>query len=400
MVVVQNSAEGAKRKLIVRPANAALLSTEAWRVLHVGMPLPEEVYWTYLTGENFDPLVDIACLARAAHDHLVVHGTYLHVELHGDAKMEAVVATRQGLHPQTALKLHTVVANKSHTAARRTSAPCVVPSTAQAVKRRPLLLELHRPPLTHLLPMLSVHTHTASVAVQGPPPVECWPWLPAGAWQNSVYSGAMLLVTLVSIMNFCIETLPRYEHLRDSRTSIFFWIESFCIALFTLDYGWRFGWSRHKTRFVTSTLNVVDLLAIIPYFITLFVASNASSLGIIRVLRFGRVGTLLKIGRHSENLQGAAVSIKRVSGELILFTILLIFCAFPIAAAIFYLGMEQNTFTSIPEAMWWAVITVTTVGYGDIAPTQVSGQFIGALAAVGATLLLCIPTGILISGKL
>eukprot|EP00730_Choanoeca_flexa_P005079 TRINITY_DN11869_c4_g1_i4.p1 TRINITY_DN11869_c4_g1~~TRINITY_DN11869_c4_g1_i4.p1 ORF type:complete len:317 (+),score=72.56 TRINITY_DN11869_c4_g1_i4:158-1108(+) len=146
-------------------------------------------------------------------------------------------------------------------------------------------------------------------------------------------------------------------------------------------------------------MNLIDLIAILPYYISFAIGSSgASSVAVVRILRLTRVTRLLKFSRHSSGLQDMIFCITHTSQELMLFFSITIVSAILFGSALFYCEQDADSgFISIPEGMWWAVITMTTVGYGDISPVTIQGKFVGAIVASLGVVLVAIPAGIFIS---
>ena len=160
-------------------------------------------------------------------------------------------------------------------------------------------------------------------------------------------------------------------------------------------------------------MNIIDLLAILPYFITLGTeladdksdqdhqgrASNqAMSLAVLRVIRLVRVFRIFKLSRHSKGLQILGQTIKASMRELGLLIFFLFICVVLFSSAVYFAeNPEASQFSSIPDAFWWAVVTMTTVGYGDMLPKSAWGKLVGSLCAIAGVLTIALPVPVIVS---
>jgi hypothetical protein len=155
-------------------------------------------------------------------------------------------------------------------------------------------------------------------------------------------------------------------------------------------------------------MNVIDLISILPYFITLAgmaVESGAraptrgrkSSFAFLRVIRLVRVFRILKLSRHSKGLQILGLTLRASIRELGLLIVFILIGVVLFASALFFAEISANNFSSIPDAFWWGVITLTTVGYGDSVPKTPLGKMIGALCCVAGVLAISIPVPVIVS---
>ncbi|KAJ8402525.1 hypothetical protein AAFF_G00366080 [Aldrovandia affinis] len=215
-----------------------------------------------------------------------------------------------------------------------------------------------------------------------------------------------VMVIVVSILIFCLETLPefrsekelreqaQYQHHPHTNTTTlipspspfqdpFFLVETMCICWFSFELMMRFACAPSKLHFFKDVMNVIDFFAIIPYFVTLGTelakskgSSPAMSLAIIRVIRLVRVFRIFKLSRHSKGLQILGQTLKASLRELALLIFFLFIGVIIFSSAVYFAEVDHKdtAFTSIPEAFWWAVVSMTTVGYGDMYPVTVGGN--------------------------
>ncbi|POI32861.1 hypothetical protein CIB84_003387 [Bambusicola thoracicus] len=253
-----------------------------------------------------------------------------------------------------------------------------------------------------------------------------------------------VLVILISIITFCLETLPEFRDEREIPMSLppqsgglntttgdsppmqspssisdpFFIIETTCVIWFTFELLVRFFTCPSKPEFSRNIMNIIDIVAIIPYFITLGTelaheqqqpgaSSNngsggqqqAMSLAILRVIRLVRVFRIFKLSRHSKGLQILGQTLKASMRELGLLIFFLFIGVILFSSAVYFAETDdpESHFSSIPDAFWWAVVTMTTVGYGDMRPITVGGKIVGSLCAIAGVLTIALPVPVIVS---
>ncbi|CAH8537849.1 unnamed protein product [Schistosoma margrebowiei] len=187
----------------------------------------------------------------------------------------------------------------------------------------------------------------------------------------------------------------------------FFLIETICIIWFTFELLIRFISSPQKIAFFKNIMNFIDIVAIIPYFITVgtMVAdesksqNQAMSLAILRVIRLVRVFRIFKLSRHSKGLQILGQTLKASTRELGLLVFFLLICVILFSSAVYFAEVDSDRtyFRSIPDAFWWAVVTMTTVGYGDMRPVTMWGKLVGSLCAIAGVLTIALPVPVIVS---
>ncbi|XP_078091507.1 potassium voltage-gated channel subfamily A member 3-like [Mustelus asterias] len=232
-----------------------------------------------------------------------------------------------------------------------------------------------------------------------------------------------VLVIVISIIIFCLETLPEFRDDRysgqragngtqgpgtNSLADPFFIIETTCVVWFTLELLVRFLACPSKAVFARDIMNIIDIVAIFPYFITLGTelaeqreanGQQAMSLAILRVIRLVRVFRIFKLSRHSKGLQILGQTLKASMRELGLLIFFLFIGVILFSSAVFFAEADEprSHFSSIPDAFWWAVVTMTTVGYGDMKPVTMGGKIVGSLCAIAGVLTIALPVPVIVS---
>uniref|UniRef100_A0A3Q3GS15 BTB domain-containing protein n=1 Tax=Labrus bergylta TaxID=56723 RepID=A0A3Q3GS15_9LABR len=232
-----------------------------------------------------------------------------------------------------------------------------------------------------------------------------------------------VMVIVVSILIFCLETLPDFRNEKEAREAAgrdginmspphsvfhdpFFLVETMCICWFSFELFMRLISCPSKTHFFKDVMNIIDFSAILPYFVTLGTelakdndASPATSLAIIRVIRLVRVFRIFKLSRHSKGLQILGQTLRASMRELGLLIFFLFIGVILFSSAIYFAEADHaNTaFISIPHAFWWAVVTMTTVGYGDMYPETVWGKLVGSMCAIAGVLTISLPVPVIVS---
>uniref|UniRef100_UPI00358FCFA3 potassium voltage-gated channel subfamily A member 2-like n=1 Tax=Myxine glutinosa TaxID=7769 RepID=UPI00358FCFA3 len=236
-----------------------------------------------------------------------------------------------------------------------------------------------------------------------------------------------VLVILISIIIFCLETLPifrdksvidlevhlitingTYSPSFEFLTDPLFILETICIIWFSFELIVRFSSSPSKLDFFKNIMNIIDIVAIMPYFITLGteLAQNKGSngqqtmsLAILRIIRLVRVFRIFKLSRHSKGLQILGHTLRASMRELGLLVFFLFIGVILFSSAVFFAEVDQKEtlFTSIPESFWWSLVTMTTVGYGDMSPTTVWGKIVGSLCAIAGVLTVSLPVPVIVS---
>ncbi|XP_016976418.1 potassium voltage-gated channel protein Shaw isoform X3 [Drosophila rhopaloa] len=229
----------------------------------------------------------------------------------------------------------------------------------------------------------------------------------------------------ISILSFCLKTHPdmRVPYVRNitvktangsngwfldkTQTNAhiaFFYIECVCNAWFTFEILVRFISSPNKCEFIKSSVNIIDYIATLSFYIDLVLQRFASHLENADILEFFsiiRIMRLFKLTRHSSGLKILIQTFRASAKELTLLVFFLVLGIVIFASLVYYAERIQpnphNDFNSIPLGLWWALVTMTTVGYGDMAPKTYIGMFVGALCALAGVLTIALPVPVIVS---
>ena len=206
-----------------------------------------------------------------------------------------------------------------------------------------------------------------------------------------VFSWIITGLILYSVVCFSIDTLPDL----DDTTKKFLWYsEMFVVVTFTLEYLYRLIKTTSRIKFIFSFYGIVDLLAIIPFYLTF-----AVDLRTLRLVRLLRLAQILKLARYNSAIQRFSKALYLAKEELVVFTLASLIMLYLAAVGIYHFehAAQPDVFRSIFDSLWWAVSTLTTVGYGDIYPITAGGRIFTFVILMVGLGLVAVPTGIVAS---
>jgi voltage-gated potassium channel len=223
--------------------------------------------------------------------------------------------------------------------------------------------------------------------------------------ERFVRAGLSILI-VANILMVVLETVPA---IRQPLGPALYGFEVFSVAIFTIEYVLRL-WAAvedpryaraflGRLRFAFTLLALVDLLAVLPFYLPQLIHADMRFLRGLRLVRLVRV---FKLGRYSNSL-GLYARILREKREELVTSLVLLFLLLLMSSSLMYFfehSAQPDAFCSIPAAMWWGIITLTTIGYGDIYPVTAAGRFFGAVIAVIGVGFVALPSAILVGGMM
>nr|XP_046235146.1 potassium voltage-gated channel subfamily D member 2-like isoform X1 [Scatophagus argus] len=211
----------------------------------------------------------------------------------------------------------------------------------------------------------------------------------------------------VSVLANVVETVPcgtvpnRVKEVScgDRYALAFFCLDTACVMIFTVEYLLRLFAAPSRYKFVKSVMSIIDVVAIMPYYIGLVMTDNEDVSGAFVTLRVFRVFRIFKFSRHSAGLRILGYTLKSCASELgfLLFSLTMAIIIF--ATVMFYAekGSSASKFTSIPAAFWYTIVTMTTLGYGDMVPKTIMGKIFGSICSLSGVLVIALPVPVIVS---
>lgn len=210
---------------------------------------------------------------------------------------------------------------------------------------------------------------------------------PAG----KIFAWTIQILIIISLITFSISTLP---NLSEQTKALLWKIEAVTVVIFTIEYLMRIIAATHNLKFIFSFFGIIDLAAILPFYIGIGI--DLRSVRVFRILRLIRI---LKLVRYSSAVSRFHRAFIIAKDELVLFFFITLIMLYLAAVGIYYFEnvAQPDKFISVFHSLWWAVATLTTVGYGDIFPVTIGGQIFTFLVLMMGLGIVAVPTGLIAS---
>jgi len=208
----------------------------------------------------------------------------------------------------------------------------------------------------------------------------------AGKWFDILLLWAIVL----SVTTVMLESVNSINAVYSQEIKFIEWSFTF---IFTLEYIARLYSIGKPLKYVFSFYGIIDLLSIIPTYLGLFVAGT-HTLTVIRSIRLLRVFRILKLAQFMGEAQTLSKALKASKEKIVVFLFAVLSLTFILGTVMYLIESPESGFTSIPRSIYWAIVTLTTVGYGDIAPQTVIGQMLASLLMIIGYAIIAVPTGI------
>jgi len=205
--------------------------------------------------------------------------------------------------------------------------------------------------------------------------------------KGKIFDYVIQFLILLSLIAFSLETLPN-----NSLKLVKFLhnFEVFCIAIFSIEYLLRISVSKKPLSYIFSFYGIIDFLAVIPYYL------SSIDLRFLRAFRIFRIFRAFKLIRYNKALNRFQIAYRIVKEELMLFMIVILILLFIVSAGIYFFENEAQpeVFNSIFHSAWWSIVTLTTVGYGDVYPITIGGKIFTFFVLIIGVGVVTVPAGL------
>ena len=212
----------------------------------------------------------------------------------------------------------------------------------------------------------------------------------ADTFAGKIFDVGLLIAIILSIIVVMLESVPSLSAKYHDIFSVIEWIFT---GFFTIEYIARIISIGKPAKYIFSFYGIIDLLSILPTYLSIFIVGS-ESLMVIRAVRLLRIFRILKLARFLKESKQLGDSLRASRHRILVFLLAVLTLATILGTVMYLVESADAGFTSIPRSIYWAIITLTTVGYGDIAPITPLGQFIASIVMIMGYAIIAVPTGI------
>lgn len=212
----------------------------------------------------------------------------------------------------------------------------------------------------------------------------------SNTFAGKLFDLVLLGVILMSVVLIMLESIHTYDMKHHTILKVLEWVIT---IFFTIEYVLRIISNKHPWKYIFSFYGIVDLISIMPMYLSFFV-SDLGVLSVVRALRLLRLFGILNLVPYTGSASNLKLALKASRTKIIVFIYFIIVISILLGALMYIVEGRQNGFTSIPRSVYWCIVTLTTVGYGDIAPQTHLGQMIASLIMIMGYGIIAVPTGI------
>ena len=210
---------------------------------------------------------------------------------------------------------------------------------------------------------------------------------------GKIFDVILLIAIIASVILVMLESVTSFDIKYHNALDISEWVIT---ILFTIEYILRIISIKRPLKYVFSFYGIIDLLSTIPKYLSL-VLVGSHNLAALRALRLLRIFRVLKLARYIGASNKLMIALKASKAKILVFLFFIVIICVILGTVMYMIEGEENGFTSIPRSVYWAIVTLTTVGYGDIAPNNPIGQFLASIIMILGYGIIAIPTGIVSS---
>lgn len=207
---------------------------------------------------------------------------------------------------------------------------------------------------------------------------------------GKVFDVVLLIMILISVVIVMLDSVEIYH---GQFGELFYIIEWVLTIVFTLEYILRIISISKPRKYIFSFLGMIDLLAIIPTYLSLFIVGS-QTLIIVRALRLLRIFRIFKLQHYMSEMRFLYVAVAHSLRKISIFLLFVLTVVVIMGSVMYLVEAPENGFTSIPQSIYWAIVTITTVGYGDISPITAIGKLIASMIMLLGYAIIAVPTGI------